>query len=41
MTDKPKRKRTPNRRRKFLLWVIVPIVVLIVGFMAVSPQIDA
>lgn len=41
MTDKPKHKHTPSRRRKFLLWIIVPIVALIVGFMAVSPQIDA
>lgn len=40
-TDKPKRKRTPRRRHKFLLMIIVPIVALIVGFMAVLPQIDA
>jgi|GEM_PF-2480941 len=39
--DKPKRKNTPNRRRKFLLMIVLPMGVLIVGFMALSPQIDA
>jgi len=38
MTDKPKRKRTSNRRR--LLWVLVPMVALILGLLALSPQIN-
>jgi hypothetical protein len=41
MTDKPKRKNTPNRRGKFLLMIVLPSVALITGFMALSPQIDA
>ncbi len=41
MTDKPKRKHNPNRRRKFLLMIVLPIIALIVGFMVLSPQIDA
>lgn len=40
MTDKPKRKRTPNRRRR-LLWVLLPIVTLVLGLVALSPQIEA
>jgi len=40
-SDKPKRKNSPNRRRKFLLMIVLPMVALIVGFMALSPQIDS
>jgi len=40
-SDKPKRKNSPNRRRKFLLMIVLPVVALIVGVMALSPQIDA
>ena len=39
-TDKPKHKRTPSRRRKFLLMIVLPIVALMLGFVALSPQID-
>jgi hypothetical protein len=40
--DKPKRKNSPRRRhRRFLPMTLLPIVTLIAGFMALSPQIDA
>ena len=41
INDKPKRKNTPSRQRKVLLFFMLPIVALIAGLMALSPQIDA
>ena len=39
--NKAKRKNNPNRRRKVLLMIVLPMVALIASFMALSPQIEA
>lgn len=39
--EKPKRKRSPHRRRRFLLWIVMPVLIVIGGFVLLSPQIEA
>lgn len=41
ITNRPKRKNTPQRHRRFLPVTILPIVMLMLGLMVMSPQIEA